>query len=590
MIITQPTVRTHAIPRPWIPKLTEPVPPEQQRLDAALLQRTAMLCAQSYNKPDAFAVDERFNYISERKPFGRGTGSFFWRVAALVMMPVNYVILALMIAAPVVVAVGLAALTQVLLQFLIGVTSHFWTGLLFDVPHWLWILLKAAAALGLLVGALTAVAPGLASGRAFGVVDAENNRVTVIFCGSKLWENLTINSLVWGHLPPLRHMGFYRAWDHLQPAVRSWLEKVAGEGTDKEIVLAGHSLGGALAQIAALDLAADFRISHVISLGSACIGGKTVRRLFMERQVKGGGLLHERARHFTYTEDLMPRIPPVSIFSQAGRMLCLLGNGEVLEGSEGSVIDGFKLLLSKIVSAFASLFVAIGTIFLDLATVLRDAFVNWRNPPRTENLYFPAKPSAQSTSIPFSAPSPKQPTLLQRLNVTPPGGWPQQSVFSQGLGLSPQPNLSQFLDQPPQPNFSPTEFYRPPKDKVTIWDIFNFVSTLSKYTSPFGKNMAIVLFVLHALLYMLFLLVVICTLVPIIVLGTMYLYYGVKIVRGLFFRHGASNYRDAFNSHWAVVSRPRPSLLSQPPLGQLGWGNLIQPYPFLSKGLPIQTS
>jgi pimeloyl-ACP methyl ester carboxylesterase len=589
MIITQPTVRTHAIPRPWIPQLTEPMPPEQQRLDAALLQRTAMLCAESYRKPAAFAAGKGFDYISERKPFGRGTGPFFWRLAALAMMPVNYMILALMIAAPVVVAIGLAALTQVLLQLLIGVTSHFWTGLLVDVPHWLWILLKAAALLGLFVGALTAVAPGLASGRAFGVVDAENNRVTVIFCGSKLWENLTINSLVWGHLPPLRHMGFYRAWDHLQPAVRSWLEKVAGEGTDKEIVLAGHSLGGALAQISALDLAADFRISHVISLGSACIGGKTVRRLFMERQVKGGGLLHERARHFTYTEDLMPRIPPVSIFSQAGRMLCLLGNGELLEGSEGSVIDGFKLLLAKIVSAFASLFAAIGTVFLDLATILRDAFVKWWSPPRIENLYFPPKPSAQPTSIPFSG-VPPQSSLLQRLNVTPPGGWPQQPVSSLGSGLYPQPNLSRFPGQPPQPNFTPTEFYTPPKNKVTVGDIFRLVSTLSKYTSPFGKNMVIVLFVLHAILYMLFVLAVTCTLVPIVVLITMYFYYVVKIVRGLFFRHGASNYRDAFNSHWEAVSRPRPSLLSRPLLGQLGWGNLIQPYPFLSKGLPIQTS
>jgi pimeloyl-ACP methyl ester carboxylesterase len=208
-----------------------------------------------------------------------------------------------------------------------------------------------------------AFAPRLASARAFGILDSRTNRAIVIFCGSEKKDNFTINALVWPYYGPMRHMGFHRAWDHIRPEIRQWLKDVVGAGQAKEVVFTGHSLGGALAQVAAFDLAGELPISHVVSLGSACIGGPGMRDLFAECETAGGGKLN--ARHFTYTDDMMPRIPPSSIFRQVGRRFRLPEHGGPVEGTEGSLIPSSWIFFLETISFVASL-------FLDLLTIIRD--------------------------------------------------------------------------------------------------------------------------------------------------------------------------------------------------------------------------
>ena len=65
---------------------------------------------------------------------------------------------------------------------------------------------------------------------------------------------------------PTVHFGFGRSWRSVQNEVQKWLELYKGEFDS--IALYGHSLGGAIAHVAALELAPDFEITEVITFGA----------------------------------------------------------------------------------------------------------------------------------------------------------------------------------------------------------------------------------------------------------------------------------------------------------------------------------
>jgi pimeloyl-ACP methyl ester carboxylesterase len=159
----------------------------------------------------------------------------------------------------------------------------------------------------------------------------------------------------------MRHLGFYRAWGHIRADVRQWANDLLRAGEITEIAFTGHSLGGALAQVAAFDLSAELPVSHVISLGSACIGGGGMRRCFAEREIARGGRLNDRTRHFTYTGDVMPRIPPMSIFHQVGRRFRLPDQGGPIEGTEAGLMWSFAMFFAGWMSSLASFFMNIVT-------------------------------------------------------------------------------------------------------------------------------------------------------------------------------------------------------------------------------------
>jgi Lipase (class 3) len=358
-----PTVRTGAIPRIWlsaVPTSTTPPTRREEHDDAELLAQLSELCAASYkpNAADYFLTDPGLNYATHRRVFARCKGRPIWRFVAFLTMPVSYLANLFTFAVLLAPLAIIGALTEAVLQTQIELPVHPFTWLLKTSPFWLFGLALFAVALGFAVAIAIAVAPRRASARAFGLVHPEKDRAIVIFCGSEKPDNFNINAMVWPYFFPLRHLGFNRAWDHVRPDVQQWLNEVVGEGEGqvKEIVFTGHSLGGALAQVAAFDLCGDLAIGHVISLGSACIGGRTMRRLFVEREVVGGGRLHDRTRHFTYTKDMMPRIPPISIFRQVGRRFRLDKHGGPSEGVEGGLFQSFWTFFVDTMSFLASLF------------------------------------------------------------------------------------------------------------------------------------------------------------------------------------------------------------------------------------------
>lgn len=82
---------------------------------------------------------------------------------------------------------------------------------------------------------------------------------------------------------PWRHCGFEQTWQGVKPQVEAWLEKVARKlGRRPQIYLAGHSLGGAVATLAAVDLAPNYDIARVVTIGSPRVGGRGFCNLYQK--------------------------------------------------------------------------------------------------------------------------------------------------------------------------------------------------------------------------------------------------------------------------------------------------------------------
>jgi pimeloyl-ACP methyl ester carboxylesterase len=112
---------------------------------------------------------------------------------------------------------------------------------------------------------------------------------------------------------PGRHVGFSIAWAALKDEVEDWL----GEGLERDafdtIIYSGHSLGGAMAQVAAFDHAriesgferdrgiAPSRVGAVVTFGAPAVGGAEFTAAYRS-------LLGDRTVLLESSGDLVPRI------------------------------------------------------------------------------------------------------------------------------------------------------------------------------------------------------------------------------------------------------------------------------------------
>ena len=98
-------------------------------------------------------------------------------------------------------------------------------------------------------------------------------RVVIVFRGSDDVEDWIDNldatsefSEVVGNV----HGGILEAWDDCKLSVRSALDNVYSTGVP--VILGGHSKGGAMAQIAAIELFSEYLVRGVVSFGSPRVG------------------------------------------------------------------------------------------------------------------------------------------------------------------------------------------------------------------------------------------------------------------------------------------------------------------------------
>jgi hypothetical protein len=118
------------------------------------------------------------------------------------------------------------------------------------------------------------------------------------------------------------HQGFARAWEALEPAVRQWLDGLPARPV--ALTLTGHSLGGAMAVVAADSLRTLYPIGRVITFGSPRLASPE----FAEAYVRSG--LEAMTRRYIHQTDLVPRIPPAGMFQHVGAAYFITREGTIV--------------------------------------------------------------------------------------------------------------------------------------------------------------------------------------------------------------------------------------------------------------------
>jgi Lipase (class 3) len=123
------------------------------------------------------------------------------------------------------------------------------------------------------------------------------------------------------------HRGFLSAFQVVDAQLRSILAGVH----DRPILLTGHSLGGALATIAAAEWQGQLPIAWVYTYGQPAVG-KGIFPSFMAQHYAG------KFMRFVNDDDIVPRVPPT--YQHVGRLFHFDAEGELedqLESAVGSI-------------------------------------------------------------------------------------------------------------------------------------------------------------------------------------------------------------------------------------------------------------
>ncbi len=108
---------------------------------------------------------------------------------------------------------------------------------------------------------------------------------------------------------PMCHPGFLLAWNAVRAEVRAWLG--AQQPRYERVVLTGHSLGGAIAAVAAVDFASDFHVARVVTFGMPRTFWLRGARNYDRAVVTSTGQsLGEITGRYVNADDLIPRVVP----------------------------------------------------------------------------------------------------------------------------------------------------------------------------------------------------------------------------------------------------------------------------------------
>lgn len=116
------------------------------------------------------------------------------------------------------------------------------------------------------------------------------------------------------------HSGFSSAYDEIKPLQDSVLDK------KKPIVVCGHSLGGATATIAALDLKQrGYNVHSLTTFGCPRVGDPTFKAAYDKANIP--------SFRYVNSYDVVPRIPKIN-YEHVGTPFYLSSSGEMLKSQE----------------------------------------------------------------------------------------------------------------------------------------------------------------------------------------------------------------------------------------------------------------
>ena len=145
---------------------------------------------------------------------------------------------------------------------------------------------------------------------------------------------------------PPRHFGFHCAWRLVRQRIVNWIEKLPEDS--RNLVLTGHSLGGALAVMAALHLARLFHVRFVFTFGQPRVGLPIFSQYYGSRSCdprraeKLAEKLGAVTRRYTHETDLIPRLPPPILYWHVGNPWLLDSSGNCSQGRPKGPIRRFE--------------------------------------------------------------------------------------------------------------------------------------------------------------------------------------------------------------------------------------------------------
>ncbi|GGQ53732.1 alpha/beta fold hydrolase [Kitasatospora griseola] len=129
------------------------------------------------------------------------------------------------------------------------------------------------------------------------------------------------------------HYGFAEALESIFPSVKDAIAELRTNG--QAVWLTGHSLGGALAMLAAARLlleAPELRADGVITFGQP----RTCDRLLAAGYNKG---LKDRSHRFVNNNDIVPQLPPEPAFTHVDVLRWIDSSGRIHEKGAGLAGD-----------------------------------------------------------------------------------------------------------------------------------------------------------------------------------------------------------------------------------------------------------
>jgi pimeloyl-ACP methyl ester carboxylesterase len=141
----------------------------------------------------------------------------------------------------------------------------------------------------------------------------------LVFRGTQQGRDWWMDALCFYYETPPRHFGFNKGWTNVREKALRWLESTA-DSAPGGVFLAGHSLGAAIAVVAALDLSKrKFEVERIIGFGCPRVGSPE----FCARYEDAG--LNSKTYRYEHAEDGICVIPPPMLYAHVGKAVHLEG-------------------------------------------------------------------------------------------------------------------------------------------------------------------------------------------------------------------------------------------------------------------------